>query len=139
MTERVLLYIPQKCIPKGRPRFNTETKAVYTPKKTQDFEKMIGLYGKNRIKTPINKPIKIEIKIRFAIPKSWTKQKREDALKGKVSVTSRTLGDLDNLSKSILDGLNGIAFTDDSNIVRLDVEKLYGEKDEIVVMIEEVV
>jgi len=38
--------------------------------------------------------------------------------------------DVDNLSKSILDGLNGIAFEDDSQVVDLHVHKRKVKTDE---------
>lgn len=37
--------------------------------------------------------------------------------------TCRNFGDADNHAKAILDGLNGICFVDDAQIVRLTVEK----------------
>ena len=37
--------------------------------------------------------------------------------------TARNFGDVDNHLKAILDGLNGVAFLDDSQIVRCVVEK----------------
>ena len=37
--------------------------------------------------------------------------------------TARNFGDADNHAKAILDGLNGICFADDAQIVRLFVEK----------------
>ena len=36
--------------------------------------------------------------------------------------------DLDNVAKAILDGLNAVAFEDDSQIVGLQITKSYGER-----------
>ena len=36
--------------------------------------------------------------------------------------------DLDNLAKIILDSLNGIAFDDDKQVVKLEVEKYYSDR-----------
>ena len=41
---------------------------------------------------------------------------------------SRRFGDLDNLSKAILDAVNGLAFTDDAQITRLVAEKFTDKK-----------
>ena len=35
----------------------------------------------------------------------------------------RLRGDIDNYAKSVLDALNGVAYKDDKQIVRLDLEK----------------
>ena len=42
-------------------------------------------------------------------------------------VDSKRFGDIDNLSKSILDGLNGIAFEDDSQVAELHASKFFTE------------
>ena len=41
--------------------------------------------------------------------------------------------DTDNLAKSILDALNGLAYDDDKQIVELEVKKFYNETEEAVV------
>ena len=41
--------------------------------------------------------------------------------------------DTDNIAKTILDSLNGIAFEDDKQVVALLVKKLYGEEAKVVV------
>ena len=43
-------------------------------------------------------------------------------------VTSRAYGDVDNHLKALFDGMNGLTFVDDSQIVRCVVEK-YQDKD----------
>ena len=45
--------------------------------------------------------------------------------------------DADNLAKAILDALNGVAYPDDAQIVKLTVRKRYGEADMVHVLIEE--
>ena len=46
--------------------------------------------------------------------------------------------DCDNLAKSILDALNGLAYKDDKQITYLSIEKLYGEENKIEVDLEEI-
>ena len=46
--------------------------------------------------------------------------------------------DTDNIAKSILDSLNGIAYKDDKQIIRLTVEKWYAEVPNVTVEIKEV-
>jgi len=41
----------------------------------------------------------------------------------KFETTSRRFGDCDNLAKSVLDAMTGTVFLDDSQIVRLAIEK----------------
>ena len=74
------------------------------------------------------------IVVEKAIPKSWSVAKTEQALSGVIAPT--TLGDVDNYAKSILDGLNGVAFEDDKYIIELYVKKTYGQQDGIRVSID---
>jgi Holliday junction resolvase RusA-like endonuclease len=46
--------------------------------------------------------------------------------------------DTDNIAKSILDSLNNIAYLDDKQVVKLEVEKYYSDVASVVVMIDEV-
>lgn len=132
-----VVYIPGKVIPKGRPRFvlnkYTGKPEVYTPKRTKDYEKIVALHAKKRIKSPIEGYLKVRIIMYFAVPKSWTKAKKQQAADGLIKPH---VADLDNMAKSILDGMNGVAFTDDKYIYDLHVEKAFGQADEAVVIIE---
>ena len=46
--------------------------------------------------------------------------------------------DTDNIAKSILDSLNNIAYLDDKQVVKLEVEKYYSDVASVVVMIDEI-
>ena len=45
--------------------------------------------------------------------------------------------DTDNIAKSILDSLNKIAYLDDKQVVKLEVEKYYATSANVAVIIEE--
>ena len=47
--------------------------------------------------------------------------------------------DIDNITKIILDALNGVAYKDDAQIVELKAKKIYGESNKIYVQLEEVI
>ena len=59
------------------------------------------------------------------IPKSFSKKKVELARRGLLLPIIKP--DCDNISKAICDGLNKLAFRDDSQVVELIVKKRYGE------------
>ena len=79
--------------------------------------------------------IRIRMKFKFEVPKSYSKKKRIDALEGKIRPTK---ADIDNYIKSVLDGLNGKAFKDDRYIYAILAEKEYSEEACIEVSIENV-
>lgn len=46
--------------------------------------------------------------------------------------------DIDNILKSVFDGLNGIAFKDDTQIIRIQTEKFYSNEPRIDIEIKEI-
>ena len=126
-------------VPKQRPRISG--RQAYTPKRTKDYEGRVlaafrssysGFYpafGKDT-------PVWVCIHIIQAIPKSWSKKKRVRAEAGEIFPLGRN-GDIDNIAKSILDALNGFAYEDDCQVVRLTISKEYGAEPRAIVQIEE--
>jgi Holliday junction resolvase RusA-like endonuclease len=128
--------IPGKIQAKQRPRFNG--KFAYTPKETVNYENWVKeCYLLDfRNEKPLEIPLRVKIIAFFEIPKSTSKKKRQDMLDNKTYPTIKP--DTDNIAKSILDSLNGIAFLDDKQVVSLTVEKWYAEVPSVSVEIKEV-
>jgi len=124
MYELLIKGIP---VAKGRPRFSTRGKfaRAYTPKKTADAEKHIQTLFKQKYPTakPIDRPINVKICFGMPIPKSYPKKVKQQIADGTLFHTKRP--DLDNLTKTVFDSLNRLAFADDSLIVSIDAEKFY--------------
>ena len=119
---------------KGRPRFSTRGGFVktYTPEKTASYENFVKVCYLNKYKgQKLDGDIIAEITAYFSIPKSFSKKKRSEAIEGKIMPTKKP--DTDNIAKTILDSLNGIAFEDDKQVVALLVKKIYGEEAKVVV------
>lgn len=126
--------IPSAPVPKSRPRFNTNTGRAFTDDKTRIFENIVSLaYGARHYFD--DSYIRIRMKFKFEVPKSYSKKKRIEALEGKIRPTK---ADIDNYIKSVLDGLNGKAFKDDRYIYAILAEKEYAEEAGIEVTIESV-
>ena len=121
-------------VSKQRPRLG-KGGCVYTPSKTKVFENIVALSYGNRPNFD-DKYIRIRLKFKFEVPKSYSKKKRLEAIEGKIRPTKK---DLDNIAKAVLDGLNTKAFMDDRYIVGLTLEKMYAEENRIDVVIEEAI
>ena len=131
---RVDFTIPSAPVPKSRPRFNKNTGRAFTDDKTRIFENIVSLaYGARHYFD--DSYIRIRMKFKFEVPKSYSKKKRIEALEGKIRPTK---ADIDNYIKSVLDGLNGKAFKDDRYIYAILAEKEYAEEASIEVTIESV-
>lgn len=108
---------------KARPRFNTHTGRTYTPSKTGAYERFIALCFKQAGGKKLNGAIEIKIECFYQIAKSYTKATKALMEKGEIQATIKP--DLDNVAKAVMDGLNGIAFDDDKQVVSLKVSKRY--------------
>lgn len=129
--------VPAKIIGKGRPRLNTYTGQVYTPTRTKDYESLVEQYF--LLKYPRYKAMegraKVTIVAHFEVPKSSNKAQKEQMLGNTISPTKKP--DIDNIVKIVLDSMNKFAFKDDTQITKIDVEKVYSNEEKLYVKIEE--
>lgn len=107
---------------KARPRFNTTTGRTYTPHTTKDFEEELAWKYKQAGGKFYDGNLNVKLVFAFIPPKSWSKKKQREALEGRIIPTKM---DTDNLIKSVTDSLNGIAYTDDRYIYKVEAEKKY--------------
>ena len=98
--KRAAFTVDGEPIPKARPRLGRHGK-TYTPSRTTTWEEQVG----------------------------WTyREAQGPEFHGSVHVTlrfrrkSRRRADLDNLIKSVLDGLNGVAWQDDSQVKCIEAD-----------------
>ena len=122
---------------KARPRMNTRTGRAYTPGKTKNYEYCLRQWFilKYPKFIPIETAVKVTIIAYFGIPKSTTKKKEVEMLKGKMMPTKKP--DTDNIVKIVLDAMNTFAFKDDTQVIKLEVEKKYNETPKIYIKVEE--
>lgn len=129
--------IPGPVTGKGRPRINTYTCRAYTPNKTKEYEELAKQYFvlKYPRHIPIEGRVKVSIIAYFKIPKGTNKKNEELMLSGNISPTKKP--DIDNIEKIVLDAMNSLAFKDDNQITKLEIEKVYSEEEKVYVKIEE--
>jgi len=118
---------------KGRPRFY-RGRAV-TPKKTRDYEALVRHEAQQALEHMVQLPdfnasCEVTIHAYFAIPQSYTKKKRAQIEESGPWLVRPGKIDLDNVVKSILDGMNGIVYHDDVQVVALRARKEWCPDDE---------
>lgn len=118
---------------KGRVRFFNGH--AVTPKKTRTYEAQIRYEASHAVEHMVkhpdfSAPCSVRISAFYPIPASYTKKKRMQIAEHGCSVVRPGKPDLDNVIKSVLDGMNGIVFSDDVQVVRLSAEKFWCEGDE---------
>lgn len=138
---RIFFTIDGAPVAKGRPRFARMGRGIrtYTPPRTEAYEALVRTAARSAMGTmhPLGGPLHVSVEAVMPIPVSWSKKKREAAADGG-GVPHVKRPDVDNIAKAVLDGLNGIAFEDDAQIINLKAFKRYGEVPRVHVMIEEV-
>ena len=126
MEKKVEIYITP--FGKERPRASVVGghARIYTPKATETYEREIKkAWEKVNGSEPFSGPLVMRLYFYMPIPKSETKANKLKMLEKKKRPVTKP--DLDNLSKSIMDALNGVAYNDDNQIVTLLAKKYYGE------------
>lgn len=113
---------------KQRPKFSRAGNFIrtYTPEQTINYENFVKMCWMNSGAEKLKGNIIAVIVARFIIPQSYSKKKRKELNGGYCPKKP----DCDNIAKSILDALNGIAYDDDSQIIDLSVTKLYSAEEE---------
>ena len=122
---------------KARPRMNTRTGKAYTPTNTINYEYFLRQWFIRKYPNfkPIDGRVKVSIIAYFEVPKSTSKKKEAEMLSNSISPTKKP--DIDNIVKIVLDGMNKFAFKDDTQVIKLEVEKKYAETPRISIKIEE--
>jgi len=128
MADTITFTIPGKPVAKGRARAFVRNGHVahYTPKETADYERLVRETAQEAMigQAPLDGPVALVVIALVPIPASWSRRRQQAAGAGATVPTSRP--DLDNIVKAIKDGLNGVAWRDDSQVVELRARKSYG-------------
>jgi len=124
------LWYPVRPLPAPRPRVTK--KGTYNPPIYTDWKKGLSLLAKTKIKKPLENELFVKIEFFYEIPKSWSKAKKENAK------WHKSKPDIDNLLKSCLDSLNGIAYKDDAQVVMIQARKQYASFTGVKIEIEEI-
>jgi Holliday junction resolvase RusA-like endonuclease len=129
----IILTIPG--VPFGKQRARaTRGGRMYTPAATVSFERLVGTIAAPHFPQPLDGPVRVEIVATFAPPPSWSQKKRAALLHRPHTQKP----DLDNVAKAILDGLNRIAFADDSQVADQRLRKMWGLTAQTVVYVEQI-
>lgn len=119
----------------GEPRAKARARTFYNPKlgRMQSITPENTVLYENLIKASFlsscdqkyfdKEPLEMCITAYFSIPKSTTKKDRTLIATGKKFPIKKP--DADNIAKVICDALNGVAYGDDTQVVKLTIIKCY--------------
>ena len=117
--------IPGQPRGKGRPRATARGGYVraYTDSKTRAYEHSIRAAYQEAGGTMMEGPLRVEIRAVFEPPRSLSKRRSAEMM----GTAQTHKPDADNVIKAVLDGLNGAAYQDDSQVAEIRACKVYGE------------
>lgn len=119
--------VPGDPVGKGRPRATTigGHARMYTPAKTAAYEELVAVYASAAMKKAplLEHPVRLHLGIYCKVPGSWSKKRKADALAGIERPAKKP--DTSNILKGIEDGMNGIVWVDDCQVVELVCSKHY--------------
>jgi len=123
----IVFDVPLEPKGKGRPRFSRHGKftKVYTDQQTLDYETAIQLYASKAMgsQKPLETPVSVYLYIRVSIPQSYSKGRKTACLDGIERPAKKP--DIDNVAKAFLDAMNGTVYLDDTQVVELNIKKVY--------------
>ncbi|WP_175785472.1 RusA family crossover junction endodeoxyribonuclease, partial [Burkholderia ambifaria] len=98
---------------------------TYTPEKTERYENLVKLAARAAMRStePYAGPIRLIVHIGVPIPTSWSQRRQREAAAGAIGATKKP--DADNVVKALKDGMNGVVYVDDGQVVDLWVSKRY--------------
>lgn len=111
--------IPGEPRGKQRPRHNGKTGTTYTPSETSSYERAVAIAYRQAGGQIYTQPVQLEIWAFYKIPVK-TSKKQAAKMQG-APCTKKP--DADNVLKIIMDGLNGVAYEDDKQVVDATVHK----------------
>ena len=126
-------------VEQARPRATRMGRGIrlYDPKKVSVYKKQLAMMCQLKYKNdPVTGPLKVELTFFRHIQSSISKKECELRLSGSHRPVVKP--DTDNYVKSTLDGLNGLLWEDDNQIVDLIAHKYYSDNPRIEVEVKKI-
>ena len=124
-------------VEQARPRATRMGRGIrlYDPKKVSVYKKQLAMMCKFQYKDqPLSGQLTVNLKFYRHVQSSVSKKERKLRLIGAHRPTVKP--DVDNYIKSTLDGLNGLLWEDDNQIVKIVAEKYYSDRPRIEIEVE---
>jgi Holliday junction resolvase RusA-like endonuclease len=130
----ITIEIPGKPIAKKRPRFARIGKYVQTYSDQQTEEgRFLWELRRQWKEAPMERPLSLVLIFTLPIPQSTSRKKADLMARGILFPDKKP--DLDNFIKFSLDCMNGHVWRDDSQIIKIEAHKIYGQQSKTTISI----
>lgn len=127
---KITFTIPGKPFAWRRARSNGKIR--FKDRATEAHENAVQAIALPHFPQPLEGALRLEIRACFKVPQSYSKAKAAAT----IWRPHTQKPDCDNLAKQIGDALNRIAWVDDSQIAESTTRKIWGDRDETVIVVE---
>ena len=139
MTMMITFKVDGVPVPKGRARYVRRGNHIstYTPEKTRTYETLIKDAARQAMggSEPLETPVSLYLYIRVPIPASATKKRLQAIADGSEKPIKKP--DASNILKSVEDGMNGVVYHDDSQIINIHVTKVFSSEPGVDICVKE--
>lgn len=137
-TDQLFFTFEIEPVPQLRPRVSSRPYVrVYDPPKVKTFKKLLhDLASGQYRRPPLMGALEVDLIFYRPVQRSLSKNERSRRLSNQSKLVVKP--DVDNYVKATLDGLTGVLWHDDSQIVKLVSEKRYGETGKIIISVKPV-
>ena len=135
----VIFKVPGEPVAQARARFARRGNftVAYDPKKSKTYKEWVAVHAREAFGLPpIENAVRLVIDVYKSVPASWPKKKRAEALSGALLPSVKP--DWDNYAKCLCDGMKGVIYKDDSQVVSAEVNKHYSAEPRVEIMVQEV-
>ena len=126
---KLIISIPAEPVAQGRSRLSSRGgfARAYDPPKSRSWKAFVADYAETAMKkagieAPIDGPLLVKVRFAFPLPKSQYRKKAKPAS------WHMKRPDLDNLYKGLIDGMEGIVYHRDAEIVKVVMDKIIVEQ-----------
>lgn len=120
--------------PQGWQRTRTANGQHFTAPETRAYQNTIRWLAKSAKVQLITGPVSLVVEAFYRIPESAPKKRKAAMLAGEEYPTKKP--DIDNVVKNVMDALNVMAWTDDAQVVSLNVTKVWSDNPRVEVSVE---
>ena len=140
MSGEIQFAVPGNPVGKGRAKAARRGNYVtmYTPQKTVNYESLVAYSAHIAMngRALITGAVTVDLDIRVQIAESWSHKKKKQAVDGVIHPTKKP--DIDNVEKAIFDGMNGVVWKDDVQVISVSKRKRYSDVPGVFVIVREI-
>ena len=133
MGDAITFVVPGPLGQKDRPRANSRGQ-IYDTAQNRAWEGRIRAAASPFFPRPLIGAVCLQIVAVYTVTPGWPRYLREASQMGPCMAKP----DLDNVEKSVMDALNGLAYRDDSLVAEKAARKRYGVREELRVTVQEI-